>query len=91
MRLVSTNFANKRSSAGRILARLLVGILYALPSRDLVAGERVSVLARQMEPDYPEKPLSDIRLCRNRKLAQEPITRDPVGYSRGDGFALAER
>ena len=52
-----------------------------IPSEGRVAGEQISVMARQAEPDYPEKLLSDIRLYHNWKLV-------PDGkLSRTDGTA----
>lgn len=53
-----------------------------IPSEGRVAGERVSVIVRQAEADYPEKLLSDIRLYHNGKLVPDGRLSKAEGIAR---------
>lgn len=53
-----------------------------IPSEGRAAGEQISVLVRQAEPDYPEKLLSDIRLYHNGKLVPDGQLSRPDGTAR---------
>ena len=53
-----------------------------IPPEGHVAGEQISVMVRQAEPDYPEKLLSDIRLYHNGKQVPDGRLSRPEGIAR---------